>query len=189
MQKFVGARRRYAQRAGDKLRVEKQRQLIKIFDARCVQSLFYLQLILEIPEKKLAFRRSLCQGASGSRRRVQRRGIFVLGKTFSRRNTFRISRKNDVAQREKARCLARWRLSDTPQAKHSCSPCFPKRGAPSDCCSSRAAFFIFDCHPPYPFLPCGLLLTHTALASPWYAGCSCNVAAYFSGEYRLWRWV
>ena len=142
MQKFVGARRRYAQRAGDKLRVEKQRQLIKIFDARCVQSLFYLQLILEIPEKKLAFRRSLCQGASGSRRRVQRRGIFVLGKTFSRRNTFRISRKNDVAQREKARCLARWRLSDTPQAKHSCSPCFPKRGAPSDCCSSRTAFWL-----------------------------------------------
>ena len=32
MQKFVGARRRYAQRAGDKLRVEKQRQLVKIFD-------------------------------------------------------------------------------------------------------------------------------------------------------------
>ena len=33
MQKFVGARRRYAQRAGDKLRIEKQRQLVKIFDA------------------------------------------------------------------------------------------------------------------------------------------------------------
>lgn len=33
MQKLVGARRRNAQRAGDKLRVEKQRQLIKIFDA------------------------------------------------------------------------------------------------------------------------------------------------------------
>ena len=114
MQKLIGTRRRNAQRAGDKLRVKKQRQLVKIFDARCVQSLFYLQLILEISEKKLAFRRSLCQGASGSRRRVQRRGIFVLGKTFSRRNTFRISRKNDVAQHEKTRCLARWRLSDTP---------------------------------------------------------------------------
>ena len=33
MQKFVGARRRYAQRAGDKLRIEKQRQLVKILDA------------------------------------------------------------------------------------------------------------------------------------------------------------
>ena len=33
MQKLVGAGRRYAQRAGDKLRVEKQRQLVKIFDA------------------------------------------------------------------------------------------------------------------------------------------------------------
>ena len=33
MQKFVGARRRYAQRAGDKLGVQKQRQLVKIFDA------------------------------------------------------------------------------------------------------------------------------------------------------------
>ena len=33
MQKFIGARRRYAQRAGDKLRIEKQRQLVKIFDA------------------------------------------------------------------------------------------------------------------------------------------------------------
>ena len=32
MQKFIGARRRNAQRAGDKLRVEKQRQLVKIFD-------------------------------------------------------------------------------------------------------------------------------------------------------------
>ena len=32
MQKLVSARRRYAQRAGDKLRVEKQRQLVKIFD-------------------------------------------------------------------------------------------------------------------------------------------------------------
>ena len=88
MQKFIVARRRNAQRTGDKLRVEKQRLLVKIFDARCVQSLFYLQLILEISEKKLAFRSSLCQSASGSRRRVQRRGIFVLGKTFSRRNTF-----------------------------------------------------------------------------------------------------
>ena len=88
VQKFIGARRRYAQRAGDKLRIEKPRQLVKIFDARCVQSLFYLHQILEISEKKLAFRRSLCQSASGSRRRVQRRGIFVLGKTFSRRNTF-----------------------------------------------------------------------------------------------------
>ena len=33
MQKFIGARRRYAQRAGDKLRIEKQRKLVKIFDA------------------------------------------------------------------------------------------------------------------------------------------------------------
>ena len=33
MQKFIGARRRNAQRAGDELRVEKQRQLVKIFDA------------------------------------------------------------------------------------------------------------------------------------------------------------
>ena len=33
VQKLVGARRRYAQRAGDKLRVEKQRQLVKILDA------------------------------------------------------------------------------------------------------------------------------------------------------------
>ena len=33
MQKFIGARRRNAQRTGDKLRIEKQRQLIKILDA------------------------------------------------------------------------------------------------------------------------------------------------------------
>ena len=33
MQKFIGARRRNAQRTGDKLRIEKQRQLVKIFDA------------------------------------------------------------------------------------------------------------------------------------------------------------
>ena len=68
---------------------------------------FYLHLILEISEKKLAFRRSLCQGASGSRRRVQRRGIFVLGKTFSRRNTFAFQGK---MTRHSAERPAVWRV-------------------------------------------------------------------------------
>ena len=39
---------------------------------------------------------------------------FRAGQDIFPQEYFRISRKNDVAQREKTRCLARWRLSDTP---------------------------------------------------------------------------
>ena len=53
-----------------------------------VFKVFYLHIILEFSEKKLAFWRSLCQSASGSRQRVQQRGLLVLCKTFFRRNTF-----------------------------------------------------------------------------------------------------
>ena len=70
MQKFVGARRRYAQRAGDKLRIEKQRQLVKIFDARCVQSLFLP------PSNFINFREKTCVSEASLLKLTQLQSVF-----------------------------------------------------------------------------------------------------------------
>lgn len=74
---------------------------------------FYLHLILEISLKNLRF------GGLSVRVHLEADGVSSgedsrAGQDIFPQEYFSYFKENDVAQREKTRCLARWRLSDTP---------------------------------------------------------------------------